>query len=419
MVACYRAYLGSRRKDGMALPEKSHARFAAAYSPTADARDACRRVKEQLGGAVDLAFAFVSAQHREEMAELAQTLDDELGARCLLGCTGESLACNGREYEEPGGLALWAAHLPGTTLMPMHLEFQATPEGGAFVGWPDDLPDQWPAGAALFVLGEPFSFPADVLISQLNDSQPGIPVVGGMASGGWGQGENKLILGPREIAKGAAAVLVHGPLKITTVVSQGCRPIGQPFVVTKAERNVILELGGLPALMQLQELFGTLSPEEQALVRGGLHVGQVIDEYRDNFTRGDFLVRNVQGADPDTGGDRDRRLGARRPDGAVSRPRRGHGRRGSERAVASTARSESTDANSGALLFTCNGRGTRLFDKPDHDAAALARHWPQPGWPASSPKAKSARSAARTSCTASPPASRSLNKGDILLYWIK
>ena len=27
----------------------------------------------------------------------------------------------------------------------------------------------------------------------------------------------------------------------------------------------------------------------------------------------------------------------------------------------------------GALLFTCNGRGSRLFSAPDHDAALLAK----------------------------------------------
>ena len=97
------------------------------------------------------------------------------------------------------------------------------------------------------------------------------------------------------------AVLLAGPVRVRTVVSQGCRPIGRPLVVTKAEQNVIGELGGKPALEQLREVFSTLSPEEEEMIKHGLHVGRAISEYRDQFGRGDFLVRNVFGADRQSG----------------------------------------------------------------------------------------------------------------------
>ncbi len=135
-------------------------------------------------------------------------------------------------------LALWLAHLPGTTLLPMHLEFQATTEGGTFTGWHEALGDRWPEGASLILLGEPFSFPADVLLSRLNDDRPELCVVGGMASGGWGVGQNRLLLGDRVLDRGAVAVVMHGSTKLRTIVSQGCRPVGRPLVVTKAEQNV-------------------------------------------------------------------------------------------------------------------------------------------------------------------------------------
>jgi small ligand-binding sensory domain FIST len=353
------------------------ARFAAELSTLADTRDAareaCGRVKAALGETPDLAFAFASLHHQPEFAALAETVDAELAPRCLLGCTGESIVCNQREVEGQPAVALWAASLPGVPLVPMHLEFTATPEGPAFVGWPDDLPDAWPAGSALLLLGEPFSFPADVLIAGLNESQPGIPVVGGMASGGWQPGQNRLLLGRREIGAGAVAVLLSGTISVHTVVSQGCRPIGKPFVVTKAERNVIFELGGRPPLAQLQELFDTLSAADQQLAREGLHVGQVIDEYRDRFGRGDFLVRNVAGADRDSGaiaiGDwvRTGQTVQFHVRDAATADEDLH-------ALLAAAKRES-DACGGALLFTCNGRGTRLFDQPHHDAAALAHYW--------------------------------------------
>ena len=384
-------------------------RAAAVCSELADtaaaAKDACRRGLAALAAKPDLAIVFASFHHQEKFDELARVLDAELGADCLVGCTGESILCNAREIEGQPAVALWLAYLPGTTLLPMHLEFQATTEGGTFTGWHEALGDRWPEGASLILLGEPFSFPADVLLSRLNDDRPELCVVGGMASGGWGVGQNRLLLGNRVLDRGAVALVMHGSTKLRTIVSQGCRPVGRPLVVTKAEQNVILELGGLPALKQLQEIFGTLTPHEQGLFRHGLHVGQVINEYQDHFGRGDFLVRNVQGADPDSGaiavGDFVR----------VGQTLQFHVR------DAATA-----DEDLEALLADAKGHAPQIrWQRWCSPATAVAHGCsknrtttppPSPGTgrayppPASSPKAKSAPWAARASCTASRPASR-------------
>lgn len=365
--------------DTMIPSEPSVPRAAAALSELPDtldaARDACARAKAELGVAPNLAFVFASFHHQPRFEALAEILHRELAAGCVLGCTGESIVGNAREIEGGAALALWLAYLPQTTLVPMHLEFLATSgEGGTFTGWPDSWGDGPPAGASLVLLAEPFSFPADVLLARLHDDRPKLHVVGGMASGGWEPGQNRLLAGDRSFDRGAVALLVHGATRLRSVVSQGCRPIGRPLVVTKAERNVIVELGGRPALKQLQEVFETLTAAEQGLVRQGLHVGQVINEYQENFGRGDFLIRNVQGADPQSGaiaiGDYVR----------VGQTVQFHVRDAATAdedldAMLSAAKAGPPRDCLGALLFTCNGRGTRLFDAADHDARAVARHW--------------------------------------------
>jgi len=178
------------------------------------------------------------------------------------------------------------------------------------------------------------------------------------------------MLGEEEFRSGAVAVLVHGPVEIRAVVSQGCRPIGRHFVVTKAEQNVILELSGKPPLAQLQEVFDTLTPREQELVQSGLHVGRVINEYQETFGRGDFLVRNVVGADRKSGaiaiGD------FVRPGQTVQFHIRDAETADEElRELLSAARDSGGGSPLGALMFTCNGRGTRMFSQPHHDAGAL------------------------------------------------
>jgi len=361
-------------------------RFAAAHSTqgeTAAAIDEiCSDVAERLGSQATLALVFASHHHADGFGRMAKAVCDRLGTENLLGCTGESIVGSDQEIEERPALALWAAHLPGVSVSTMHLEFERTAEGPSFVGWPDELNDAWPKDSNLLLLGEPFSFPADVLLARLNEDRPGVQVFGGMASGASAPGENRLLLGRRELAQGAVAALIHGPVRLTSVVSQGCRPIGRPLVITKAERNVIHELSGKPALAQLREIFQSLSPDDQQLLQRGLHVGRVVSEYRDRFGRGDFLIRNVVGADPESGtvaiGDwvrvgqtvqfhvRDARTAHEDLTEMLSSARRG------------VSASSDSAAPAGALLFTCNGRGSRLFGEPHHDAHALAAAWGNP-----------------------------------------
>jgi len=173
-----------------------------------------------------------------------------------------------------------------------------------------------------------------------------------------------LVLNGEVVADGAVGVLLDANTAATTLVSQGCRPVGQPLVVTRAERNVIYEIAGRPALERLQELAASLSPDDRRLLAAGVHLGRVMDESRAEFGRGDFLVRQVVGADREA------------QSLAV----------GDEIEVGTTIQFHVRDADSAdedlralltgasssaALVFTCNGRGTHLFDAPHHDASAI------------------------------------------------
>jgi small ligand-binding sensory domain FIST len=258
------------------------------------------------------------------------------------------------------------AQLPATEVATMHLQHQQTAEGETFTGWPSTLPGEWPNASALMVLGDPFSFPADRFLNRINEDQTGRPVVGGMASAASRPGENRLILGRDVPDRGAVAVYLNGNLRVRSVVSQGCRPIGSHFIITRAEKNVIHELGGVTAYDRLKEL----ATHEQEMVREGLHLGRVVNEYQDRFEQGDFLVRNVLGVDPDTGaiaiGD------YVRPGQTVQFHVRDAQTADAElRQLLSRMANDDNASPQGGLLFTCNGRGSRLFSEPHHDAAAI------------------------------------------------
>jgi small ligand-binding sensory domain FIST len=349
-------------------------RFASALSTRRDARQAaaevCRAALGDLGGIPDLGLLFASRHYAPHIDVLAAEAASALGTERILGCTGEAIVAVGREVEDEPAVSLWLARLPGASISTMHLSFERAGEESAIVGWPDDLPLDWPKGTSFIMLGEPFSFPADLLLARLNEDRLGVPVVGGMASGGSAPGENRLWLGRTVYSEGAIAAMIHGPVSLRTVVSQGCRPIGKHFVVTKAERNVIYELGGRPALLQLKEVFDALPTREQELVQQGLHVGRVVSEYQDRFVQGDFLVRNVVGLDPNDGAIA---IGDYVKQGQTVQFHIRDRQTADEelRQLLATVPKDGRPPPLGGLLFTCNGRGTRLFSQPHHDAACI------------------------------------------------
>lgn len=331
--------------------------------------EACAQAAATLTAPADLAVAFLSPHHAEAAAAIAAELRTRLGARCLLGSTGVAIVGTGREVENQPALSVWGAQLPGVTLIPMQLQFAETPEGSSFLGFPDELLDGWPASTTLLLLADPWTFPADGLLARLNNEAPGLQIIGGMASGGMGPGENRLFAQEQVLTGGAVGVALHGPLRVNAVVSQGCRPIGRPMVITKSHQNIIESLGGRPALAQLQAIYAALSPDEQQLLRQGAHVGRVVNEYQSEFGRGDFLVRNVLDVEHESGaiaiGD------FVRPGQTVQFHLR-DAETADEDLRALLERAKSSVPNlKGGLLFTCNGRGTRLFGRPDHDAALV------------------------------------------------
>jgi small ligand-binding sensory domain FIST len=337
-------------------------RYAAALSehPVASLAtgEVVGQVHEALGGVrPDLAVLFATTAHTGALEDVVATIRSVLTPGTLLGATAVSVLAGEREVEEAPALALWAGRTG--PVRPVRL-------GGAAEPDLDRLDALAPApGDALVLLGDPFTFPADVVLAHLADHHPGVAVVGGLASAARGPGGNRLLLDATASTDGAVGVLLRAEQVGPAVVSQGCRPVGEPMVVTRAERSIVHELAGRPALDRLRDLAAGLDEEDRRLLAGGVHLGMVVDEHRERFGRGDFLVRNVLGGD--------------RSVGAIAV--------GAEIPIGSTVQFHVRDAESadedlrlllsgvtarGALAFTCNGRGTHLFGEAHHDAATIA-----------------------------------------------
>jgi small ligand-binding sensory domain FIST len=285
---------------------------------------------------------------------------ERIGADALIGCGAQGVVGSGRELER-GGVAVWAAALPGATITPFHAEAVPAGETGFAIA---GLPPTGDADAVI-VLADPYSFPAELLLGELAEERPGLPVVGGLASAGTGGGGGLLMLGDDLVAGGGVGVALGG-LEVVPCVSQGARPVGPEMVVTAGGGNVIEELASKPALERLREAIAGLEPDDQSLAAGGLLLGIVIDENKPEYERGDYLIRGLIGADQESGA---LRVGERVRVGQTVRLQVRDGRSADEDLRAALDGLPRDPA--GALLFTCNGRGSHMFDQPDHDARAL------------------------------------------------
>ncbi len=326
---------------------------------------AAARAARGLEGDCDLALVFAGAPHLGHAKWILSEVHERLAPRSLIGCGAGGVVGAGREIEEGPGAVVWALAAPEAEIATHHFEVEPLADGVALRG----LPAPAELGDALLLLADPYTFSAEVLLAQLNATRPGMPVLGGLASAA-AAGSAALFRDGEVLHGGAVACSLAG-VPFVPCVSQGATPVGPEMTITAAEGNVIFELASTPAIERLRAAIGELGAREQRLAGEGLMLGLVIDENQPAYERGDFLVRPIIGADPDAG---TLALGERVRVGQTVRMHVRDGATADEDlrdALRAQAQALGTSGAAGALLFTCNGRGSHMFEIPDHDASAV------------------------------------------------
>ena len=320
-----------------------------------------------LDGAVpDLACVFISGYDPMEIAAAGAAAANLLNAGAMVGCSAPGVIGAEVGLEMQPAVSVWAAVLPGAELRTFHLSVLRGDESLTVLGLPDVAAEH----SVAVLLADPRTFPIDGFVELSNEVLPGLPLVGGLATGALRGGPTWLCQDGLAYDSGAVGVLIGGDVEVATVVSQGCRPIGPTMIVTKSEGNELLELAGKPATEKLQDIITDLDPEDRRLALTGLQIGIAMDEYAETHERGDFLIRGVAGLYPDHGSvvvgdvvDVGRTVRFQVRDAAAAHDELG--------AVLTRFRQDA-GAPGGALLFSCNGRGSSMFASADHDALMVA-----------------------------------------------
>jgi small ligand-binding sensory domain FIST len=318
--------------------------------------ETARQLREETGGAT-LALAFVSPDWRPHLKEFMEILQVDGHARQVIGCSADGFIGTGQEDEDVSGFSVMFLNLAeeevGTWVIDEHFQ----------------IPRDRPATGGWLVLGNPLRLNAAALLEDMNRIYPGVPVYGGLATGGWDS--DTLFTFQHEAGViDSAGVAVHLPVTVIQgIVSQGCQPIGEPYTITQVDKDVVLGVGGRRAYDVLVETFENLPEDDQKVARGNIMAGLAASEYREDFQRGDFLVRNIIGGDPKTGALKI---------GAIPRVGQTIQFQLREKDAADEdlcLRSEALRVREGVPLamvcFSCGGRGQGLFGIPNHDAGIL------------------------------------------------
>jgi len=324
-------------------------------------QQAAGRARQHIGSGAHIAFLFVSCDYEEFLPELVELV--QIHAHCphVVGSSAGGLISIGREEEHESGFSIIVLRLPSTEINIAELPIdEAHPSWSRTKAWNSEGSAGW------VLLGNPLGLGEDWM-TQWNKAIGSTPTYGGLASGSQ-SAESLFVFNEKGVTSGTAlAIGFRGGVNLSGLVSQGCRPIGEPLTITRADNNLIHQLASQNAYEQLQAAFNTLSQTQKQKAQGNILVGLAMSEYLDDFQTGDFLVRSILGGDPGNGV---LAVGALpRVGQTLQFQLRDREAAESElREMLQRKHDELPKAPFAGLLFSCAGRGKQLFDTPHHDA---------------------------------------------------
>ena len=346
-------------------------KWASAISESENVEEAvsecAESIKSIVGNSPDLVFVFPSFNFSGQFKDISNALSKHFENSVIMGCSGNGVIGAGREVEHTPGFAMCAAELPEVEITPFHISDSDLPDG-------DDPPNKWEnvlgvsreSRPNFVLLADPFSVRGENLLMGMDYAYPDCKIVGGLASGGTQPGSNALYLNNITYDHGIAGVALSGNIEINTIVAQGCKPIGSLSRITKCERNILQELDGRSPFDILGETYNDLNEADQKLFQNSLFLGVVMDPFESSPGIGDFLIRNIVGANPDAG---QLAVGQMLREGQLVQFHLRAAQTSTENLSNMLDEYQSTPfgPETGALMFSCLGRGKYLYEEPDHD----------------------------------------------------
>ena len=322
-----------------------------------------------------LGLVFMSPRFFPEAKQILEILRVHARLPLLAGCSSQGLIVGAEELEQKAGLTLGLYALPDAELKAVHFTQEQVEEANGPGYWRLETGVEADQTNGWLAFIDPFHLDSESWLRTWNEAYAPAPVLGGLASGDFTEQTTQVYLNGEVFEEGGVAISIGGQVQLAGVISQGCTPIGDTWTLTKVEQNIIHEIGNRPAYQVLADTFSQLSPEEQKKARGNLFIGMVVNEYLDEFHRGDFLIRNLLGADASSGSIA---IGALPRLGQTVQFQRRSAAAATEDMKELLGRAKQSLGGAtilGGCLCSCNGRGQNLFGQPNHDAQMVQQRF--------------------------------------------
>jgi small ligand-binding sensory domain FIST len=322
----------------------------------------------------DLALVFATTEHGPQYQRLLRTIKETAHATHVVGCSAGGVLTTDGEIERAPGVAvltLRADAFSASRFFIPQLRGRSQEVGGEAAAF---ARARLGADNLMVVFPDTYNFHPDAFFQGLAEVAPDLPVVGGGASEDGTLGETFQLCGDTVSNDALSGVLFSGHFHHTIGIAQACQPLGPIHTVTRAHKNLLLELDGRPAFDVFSEVVRRPLLEDLRRAAAFVFVGLPIDPERQHIARGEYVIRNIVGFDPRQGvvavADE-----LRQGQKMVFTLRDGGGAREDLKATLETQAAAWHERQPGfALYFNCVGRGRGLYGLPDLDTAYIRQY---------------------------------------------
>ncbi len=265
-------------------------RFLAGHSCARDTQQLVDECLEQIGRIpheANLGFIYATDKLSGELHKVLASLKPRTGITNWIGSLGVGISTMGYEIYDQPALAIMVASFPESSFISI-----PTQKAGveSFISGNRDWIQASPVHFGI-LHGDPTNPATPLLMERLAADIPGAFFVGGLTSSDseYLQVLNGLTTG------GLSGVLFSSEIPVAVGHTQGCTPISSSkHVVTRCERNIIIELDNQPALDVFKQDIGEVLAKDLNRVEGYIFVGLPVA----GSDIGDYMIRNLVGIDP-------------------------------------------------------------------------------------------------------------------------
>jgi len=249
----------------------------------------------------DLAMIFFTADHAGHQRELVTAVIRTVGTDCVVGSSAAGVLTGEGEIEGSGGIAVLVIageEIIGRPFIFQPLKGNETNLGASFGEFLAKTQEQ---NSLMVLLPDTYNGNPQPLLRSMASNAGFHPVIGAGSTENGAAGATFQLCGDKLASNSIAGAYLSGAFDAHIDITQGCQPISEPMMITKAEGNLIHEINDHPAIEVFAKLLKGPLAEDLRRALMVLFVGLPADRQENSVAAGKYLVRNIIGLDPEKG----------------------------------------------------------------------------------------------------------------------